>query len=138
MPWFPEFTNAVELARLQTRTAGQADPVVPYLAALSHADSRDIEDVWPGDVVIYDPRAGEIRGHEQLQRFVGHNQSWMAGRHVRTDIVAATCAGGRAVVEVLAHLQQDGQDIAWPVAVVAESPGCLHFPALGVLPRRSA
>jgi ketosteroid isomerase-like protein len=122
MPWFPEFTNAVELARLQTRAAGQADPAGQYLRALSNGDARALEDVWPGEVVIYDPRAGEIRGHKQLKQFIRHNQSWMAERHVRTDIVASTCADGRAVVELLAHLQQDGQEVAWPVAVVAESP----------------
>ena len=27
MPWFPDFVGAVELARQQTRAAGQADPV---------------------------------------------------------------------------------------------------------------
>jgi ketosteroid isomerase-like protein len=121
MPWFPEFISAVELARVQTRAAGQADPVGQYFRALHNGDFRALEDVWSGEVVIYDPRAGEIRGHKQLRQFVGKNQSWMAERRVRTDIVAATCADGRAVVELLAHLEQDGQDLAWPVAVVAES-----------------
>jgi ketosteroid isomerase-like protein len=122
MPWFPEFISAVELARVQTRAAGKADPVGQYFRALNNGDFRALEDVWPGEVVIYDPRAGEIRGHKQLRQFIGKNQSWMAERHVRTDIVAATSADGRAVVELLAHLEQDGQDLAWPVAVVAESP----------------
>jgi hypothetical protein len=35
--------------------------------------------------------------------------------------VAATCSAGRAVVELLAHLDHDGGELAWPVAVVAES-----------------
>ncbi len=122
MPWFPEFTNAVELARLQTRVDGLADPIEPYLAALNDGDSRDLEDVWPGEIVIHDPRVGVIRGHQQLQAFVSHNQTWMAEHHVRTDILAATSADGRAVVELLAHVRVDGQDVAWPVAVVAESP----------------
>ena len=30
--------------------------------------------------------------------------------------------GGRAVVELLAQLDDDGREVAWPVAVVAESP----------------
>jgi hypothetical protein len=33
MPWFPDFANAVELVRRQTRAAGQADPVGQYLTA---------------------------------------------------------------------------------------------------------
>jgi hypothetical protein len=73
-------------------------------------------------VVIYDPRAGEVRGHNQLRQFIGRNQSWMAERHVGTDIVATTCAEGRAVVELLARLEHDGQELLWPVAVVAEFP----------------
>lgn len=119
MPWFPDFVSAVELARVQTRAEGQADPVAEYLTALNTSDPRALETVWPGEVVIYDPRAGEVRGHRELRRFIGHNMSWLAGLHARTETVAATYAGGRAVVELLAHL--DGQELAWPVAVVAES-----------------
>jgi hypothetical protein len=122
MPWFPEFSSAVELARAQTRAEGHADPVGQYLNALTDADTHTLEDVWPGEVVVYDPRAGVVRGHKQLRQFVRQNQSWMTERNVRTDRVAATCADGRAVLELLAHVDHDGQDLAWPVAVVAESP----------------
>jgi hypothetical protein len=122
MPWFPDFTSAVELARRQTRAAGHADPVAQYFTALNRGDTHVLETVWPGEVVIYDPRAGEIRGRRQLRRFVSQNLSWLAGLHARTEIVASTCAGGRAVVELLAHLPGDEQEVVWPVAVVAESP----------------
>ena len=122
MPWFFEFAGAAELARSQTRAAGQADPVGQYLAALSKGDARVLETPWPGEVVVYDPRAGEIRGHRQLRRFVRDNQAWMAQHHARNQIVAATSAPGRAVVELLAHVTRDGQEVAWPVAVVAETP----------------
>jgi ketosteroid isomerase-like protein len=122
MPWFPDFASAVELARRQTRAAGQADPVGQYFAALNHGDVRALESAWPGEVVVYDPRAGEIRGHRQLHRFVSDNKSWLAGHHARIETVASTCAGGRAVVELLAHLAGEDGDVAWPVAVVAESP----------------
>ena len=109
MPWFPEFTSAVELARRQTRAAGRADPVAQYFTALNNGDTRALETVWPGEVVIYDPRAGEVRGHRQLRRFVSQNQSWLTERHARIETVAATYADGRAVVEMLAHLADDGQ-----------------------------
>ena len=122
MPWFPDFASAAELARKQTRAAGQADPVGQYFKALNEGDARSLETVWPGEVVVYDPRAGEIRGHRELHRFVGRNRSWLAGLHARTETVAATVAGGRAVVELLAHLDHHGRELAWPVAVVAESP----------------
>ena len=120
MPWFPDFISAAELARRQTRTAGQADPVAQYITALNKGDIHALENVWPGEMVVYDPRAGQIRGHKQLRRFVSQNQSWLAGRHARIETVASTCAGGRAVVELLAHLSGDGPELAWPVAVVAE------------------
>jgi ketosteroid isomerase-like protein len=122
MPWFPEFTTAVELARRQARVAGQADPVAQYLAALSEGDTRDLQAGWPGRVVIFDPKAGEIRGHRDLRRFVGQNKTWLAERHARIETVASTCVGDRAVVELLAHLEYGGQEVAWPLAVVAESP----------------
>jgi len=63
MPWFPDFVGAVELARKQTRAAGLADPVGQYFTALNQGDTRVLETVWPGEVVVYDPRAGEVRGH---------------------------------------------------------------------------
>jgi len=122
MPWFPDFASAVELARQQTRAAGLADPVGEYFAALNQGDTRALETVWPGEVVIHDPRAGEVRGHHQVRQFIGHNLSWLAGLHARTERVAATTAGGRAVVELLAHIDHKGRQLAWPVAVVAESP----------------
>ena len=127
MPWFPDFVSAVELARRQTRAAGQADPVAQYLAALSRGDTRVLETVWPGEVVIYDPRAGEVRGHKRVRRFISDNVSWLAALHAATEAVASTVAGDRAVVELLARLdhdggQHDGGRQAWPVAIVAESP----------------
>src|SRR3954464_10581240 len=122
MPWFPDFVSAVQLARRQNRQAGRADPVGQYFAALIGGDLETLEDVWPGEVVVHDPRAGEVRGHRQLRRFVRRNESWLADRRARTEMVASTCAGGRAVVELLAHLDGDGRAPAWPVAVVAEIP----------------
>jgi ketosteroid isomerase-like protein len=122
MPWFPDFASAVELARQQTRTAGQADPVGEYFTALNSGDADELETVWPGEVVVYDPKAGEIRGHRHLRHFVAENQTWLAQRGAHIETVASTTSGGRAVVELLAHLaDKDGADVAWPIAVVAES-----------------
>jgi ketosteroid isomerase-like protein len=121
MPWFPDFVAAAELARRRTRTAAHADPVAQYFTALTGGDARALEAVWPGEVVIYDPRAGEVRGHRQLRRFVRDNQAWLGERDARTEIVASTCAGQRAVVELQAHLTHDGEVVSWPLAVVAES-----------------
>ena len=122
VPWFPEFASAAELARREARAAGQADPVGQFFAALNSGKVRSLETVWPSEVVVYDPRAGEVRGHKQVRRFISHNLSWLAGLHARTETVASTYADGRAVVELLAHLDHDGGELAWPVAVVAESP----------------
>src|SRR6266576_2910300 len=122
MPWFPDFVSAVELARKQTRAVGHADPVGQYFTALNSGDTRGLETAWPGEVVVYDPRAGEVRGHRQLRHFVSRNQAWLAEHHARIETVASTSSGRRAVVELLAHLDGDGEQLAWPVAVVAESP----------------
>ena len=122
MPWLPDFTNAVELARRQTRAAGQADPVSQYVKALNSGRSSDLETVWPAEVVVYDPQAGEVRGHKQLRRFVKESKSFLAKRHARTETVASTVASRRAVVELLVHLVGVGGEVGWPVAIVAESP----------------
>src|ERR1700722_1054209 len=122
MPWFQDFVSAVELARRQTQAAGQADPVGQYLRALGAADARPLEQAWPGEVVIYDPRAGEVRGHRQVRRFITRNQSWLGGLHARTQTVASITAGGRAVVELLARLDHRGGGLAWPAAAGAAPP----------------
>jgi hypothetical protein len=122
MPWFPDFVSAAELARKQTRDAGLADPASQYFEALSRGETHLLETVWPGEVVVYDPRAGEIRSHRRLHRFISDNHSWFAARHARIETVASTAANGRAVLELLGHLSgENGQEIEWPVAVVAES-----------------
>ena len=121
MPWFPDFANAVGLARTQTRTSGLDDPVMAYFNALNRGDVHALESVWPGEVVIYDPRAGVVRGHRHLREFVHHNQAWLAQRSAKVETVASTVVGGRAVVELLAHLAGNGPVVAWPIAVVAES-----------------
>ncbi len=123
MPWFPDFVSAVELARRQTRSVGLADPVQQYFKALESGRAHELEEIWPGEVVIYDPRAGQVRGHRELRRFVRNNQSLWAERNVRIETVASTSSRGRAVVELLAHLDDyDGKPVEWPIAVVAESP----------------
>jgi SnoaL-like domain len=122
MPWFPDFISAVELARRHTRVAGKADPVAQYVTALNQGDTHDLETVWPGVVVVEDPRAGEVRGHMQLRRFVARSKAWLAERDARIETVAATRTRGRSVVELLVHVTCNGRELAWPVAVVAESP----------------
>lgn len=123
MPWLPDFVNAAELARAQTRATARADPAAQYLEALSSGETHALEDAWPGEVVVYDPRGGEIRGHRRLRRFVDDNHAWFIAHQARIETVASTCANGRAVLELLVELNtEDGAAIEWPVAVVAESP----------------
>ena len=121
MPWFPEFASAAQLAREEVRADGLADPVGDFLAALREGDPRILEAVWPGEIVIYDPRAGEVRGHKQVREFISRNLSWLAGLHARAETVAATRSARRAVVELLARMDHEGRELAWPLAVVAES-----------------
>jgi SnoaL-like domain len=123
MPWFQEFVGAAELVRAQNRAAGQDDPVGQYVAALGRGDVHTLEMAWPGQMVVYDPRFGEVRGHRQLRQFLRFSTSWWAEHGMtRVEHVAATVTRDRAVVELVAHLAPDGRELAWPVAVVAESP----------------
>ena len=121
MPWFPDFAIGVELARQQTRETGRTDPVMQYFRALNSGDVHDLESVWPGEVVIHDPRAGEVRGHRHLRKFVNQNKAFWSTRNARTETVASIRVGSRAVVELLAHIEAEGQSISWPLAVVVES-----------------
>jgi hypothetical protein len=128
MPWFPDFVSAVELARRETTATAQADPVTEYFNVLQSGATRELESVWPGDVVIYDPRAGVVRGHHQLRHFVRENQSLWAEHHASVETIASTFVGRRAVVELLVQVKDfDGEEVAWPIAVVAESPDDLSI-----------
>jgi ketosteroid isomerase-like protein len=122
MPWFPEYVSAIELARRETRVAGQADPITQYLTSVTRGDTGAVEDVWPGQVVVYDPHAGEVRGHRQLRRFVRDSRAALAQRRARIDTATSIVAGNRAVVELMVHLGGEEKDLEWPVAIVAESP----------------
>ncbi len=122
MPWFPDFAGAVERARLETRAAGHADPVAEYCKLLRTGDTGALEAAWPGDVTIYDPLAGVIRGHKEIRHFVRSNASWLGTLSARTETLASTVAGTRIVVELMAQVSDGGQELAWPVALVCESP----------------
>jgi hypothetical protein len=123
MPWFPDFVSAVELARRQTRATAQSDPVTEYFKVLQSGAARELETAWPGDVVIHDPRAGEVRGHRQLRHFVRENKSLWTEHHASVETIASTHVGRRAVVELLVRVQDfEGKEEAWPIAVVAEAP----------------
>ena len=39
-----------------------------------------------------------------MRRFVKQSKSWLAERHAGTETVASTVVGDRAVLELLAHL----------------------------------
>src|SRR4051812_11813431 len=123
MPWLPEFTSALEQARLRLRTQGLADPASQYLNALSRDESRALETVWPGEVVVHDPYRGEVRGHRSLRRFIHDNHAWFAERQARVETVASICTRHRAVLELLVHLvDEEHGPVEWPIAVVADSP----------------
>jgi hypothetical protein len=140
MPWFPDFVAATELARRDTRTEGRTDPVTHYLHAIEEGESKTLESIWPGEIVVEDPRAGTIKDRRELRRFVRDNRARFTKLHATTEIVASTSMGRRAVVELLAHLDDKGEKTAWPIAVVAESPDddsvlfrtyCSQFPVDG-------
>ncbi len=121
MPWFPDFVAGAELARREIVAAGRADPVAQYVTALMRGDTEPLEAAWPGHIVVLDPYAGEVHGHRQLRHFFQTSRSFLAERLVDVERVASTHVGSRAVVELLAHLQLDGEPVTWPVAVVVQS-----------------
>jgi len=92
MPWFPDFTSAVELARRQTQAAGHADPVAEYFTALNEGDTRVLETVWPGEVVVYDPH-----GTPELRSFF--TTCFSAGGGIRLEQCAVTDDGVRCALE---------------------------------------
>ena len=56
MPWFPDFVAAVELARRDTRAAGQVDPVGPF-----HCGTDDDDVETAGRARVSHPSCGGSR-----------------------------------------------------------------------------
>jgi hypothetical protein len=121
MPWFPDFVAAIELARADSQATELADPAGQYMRAIEQGDVRSLESIWPGKIVIDDPRVGRVRGHHRLREFVRHNQVWLSEHHATTEAVATTRAETRAVLELVAYVDHDGERFGWPLAVVAEA-----------------
>ena len=133
MPWFPDFYGAVELARKQTRAAGLADPVAQYFTALNNGRHS-----CPGNHLA--GRGGGLRPARRRDPWppaaapVRPSQSGLAGRAARTDRdggVPPGSAGGRwwscsciwtVPIRAATIRAATGTQLAWPVAVVAESP----------------
>jgi hypothetical protein len=121
MPWLPDFRNAAELARRETHLAGHTDPVGQYIVALTGGDPHAIEDAWPERIVVFDPRAGEVRGHRELREFVERSHRLLAQFGAHVDRGETTVVPGRAVMELHGHATFEGRERPWPVAVVADS-----------------
>jgi hypothetical protein len=122
MPWFPELISAFEAARREVRDAALDDPISQYIRALSNGDASAIDLVWPGEVVVHDPHDGDVRGRRKLRKFVENSGAWLREHHADTKVLSTTAANGRAVVELSVHLTIDGEELDWPVAIVAETP----------------
>jgi hypothetical protein len=120
MPWLPEITLALERARQAQVRSALADPVGTFIWAVQGGDLGGIEDAWPVEVVVHDPRAGRIAGHRQFKQFVKTSAAWLTERQARAEPMATTTTNGRIVVELLVHTVQDGRRIDWPFAAVAE------------------
>ena len=85
--------------------------------------TRDaLETVWPGEVVVHDPRAGEVRGHQQLRRSSGGTRPGWPSATRGSRPWPRPCAAGGRWSSCWPTWSDDGQEVAWPVAVVAESP----------------
>jgi len=120
-----------------------ADAAARYLERLIAGDRAAIAGGFAGAPAIDDPFAGAVRGAAALDRFVADRHAWLAARAARVTSVRVTRAAGppgsdplsprsgervrergRAVVEAVLHLRQDGRDVDLPIAVVGDgAPG---------------
>ena len=103
----------------QIRAAGKADRRAVF-AALNEGGTRVLEAAWPGEVVTTIPARARSAGTTGAA-FISHNMSWLRAARAYPDR-GRTCADGRAVVVLLARLDHDGRELAWPVAVSPSLP----------------
>ena len=148
MPWFPDFVAAVELARRETRAAGQVDPVGQYLTAIEDGDAHALETVWPGEVEVLDPlgrRDAAVTGN--CGSSSGRVRPCWPSAMPPSRPSPRRRAEGAPSSSTSPHLDRDGRRISWPVAVVAESPDersvvfrtyCSQWPVVGRRPVRAA
>ena len=123
MPWFPDFVAAAELARRETRAAGQADPVAQYLAAL---DERRRARRWRrcGPVTSWcttrAPARSAVTGScaSSSRRAT---RCWRSATPARETVGVHVCRADAPWSSCSRTCADDGETVLWPVAVVAES-----------------
>jgi hypothetical protein len=75
MPWFPDFVAAAELARRETRAAGQSDPVAHHVTALTRGDANALEATAQAGLAVFERDAGgllaAVRYYDDVEAPVG-------------------------------------------------------------------
>lgn len=95
-------------------------PITNYLPLLISGDANQLLELFAGEPIVDDPRAGHIQGVEKFQQFVATNQEWLRQHQERVEPVALTKNDTRAVFECILHLVQNSKQIPLPVAIVGD------------------
>lgn len=99
------------------------ESLAQFSAYLLNGDFEALQALFSGEPLINTPLQGEVRGSEAFAQFVRVQQQWFKDCEVRQEVFAVTSTDQRTVIEFVLYLQQGGEIIDLPVALVADREG---------------
>src|ERR671914_509193 len=104
MPWMPEvFTTPISEAR-HTEGGVRANDAIAYYEGILAGQPDALVRSFAGQLVLEDPRVGQVEGASALRDFVSEMEDWLRERDAVVENVALTLTVMRTVEEVVLHL----------------------------------
>lgn len=120
MPWLPELFSAPVLEGLQEKWEWERIESVPYYDGLMAGEHEALLRSFAGEPVVHDPLHGRYLGTRAFEMYVADLSAWLAARNISFDRVQDVITQGRALEEVVLHLDGETGRVDVPVAVVAD------------------
>jgi hypothetical protein len=120
MPWIPELFSAPALARLERNWELERFAAVPYYAGLMSGEHEALIESFAGEPVLHDPQRGRVIGARAFEAYITELGVWLSERSMSFDPIEHVFTEPRGFEEVVLHLDDDGQRVDVPVAIVAD------------------
>jgi hypothetical protein len=119
MPWVPELFSAPALARLEAKQQRKVVDV-PYFDGLLAGEVEALVESFAAEPRVQHPLRGTIEGEYDFREFVAASERWLREHGATVEDVHRVVLERRGFEEVVLHLDQGGERIELPHALVAD------------------
>ena len=120
MPWLPELFSESALERLQEKWEWERIESVPYYDGLMSGEQEALLRSFACEPVVHDRLRGRSLATRAIELYVNDLSTWLAARNISFDRVQDVITEGRALEEVVLHLDGTSGRVDVPVAIVAD------------------